>query len=119
MKKKLVALLLVFALAVCIFPASAFADTGVYIVHAEESMLIDAGMHGYCIIGDNVRLRSSTSTANTNNVLLMLAKYTLVDVLNYDVGLGVDNNLTWSYIKVQVNGNEYYGYVAQQYLYHY
>lgn len=76
-------------------------------------------MHGYCINGDNVRLRRSTSTANTNNVILILSKYTLVNVINYDVGTGADNNLTWSYISVTIDGNEYYGYVAQKYLYHY
>ncbi len=116
--KKIVsfALCLVLILALSV---PAFADSGVRIIRAEESILREPGMHGYCINGDNVRLRRSTSTANTNNVILILSKYTLVNVINYDVGTGADNNLTWSYISVTIDGNEYYGYVAQKYLYHY
>ena len=52
MKKKLVALLLVLAMAVCIFPMSAFADGD------PDSGVMPCSVHIYYIKGTNVNLRS-------------------------------------------------------------
>ena len=63
--------------------------------------------------GNTVRVRTSASTANSNNILTTAANGTKVTVVGRTTG---SDKKLWYQIKLTVNGNEVIGYVRNDYL---
>ena len=75
----------------------------------EQVVQIEATVSG----GNSVRIRTSASTANSNNILTTAANGTKVTVVARTTG---SDKKLWYQIKLTVDGNEVMGYIRNDYL---
>ena len=98
--KKLLSILLVLSLAMCIFPASAFAFNA-------GSAAEKSPWYAICT-GDGVRIRSTPSASSTQNIVGQIDKNQPIEVI------GVTSDKSWYKVKYTVSEN--IGYVSSSYL---